>query len=707
MSASSTSRTVNLHVSASLCAEPGDQRPAVVAYAFSASGHLLGRAELDDKGAATLALKLGDAATAVRVLLGPQAGDAPRLDELLRRGAVERELRALPERDQLKLELPLGPDLWRPWLRRCLVKGRLLKRDPGASGAPDLPVYGATVEIYEVDPLHIVLPRLPPPWLARLRDLIAGPIVPPFPLPDPGPELRVELAPELELKVRASIAAAPELAPLRLAAEVASDRALVQALLDHAVIVRPWLCLLFPRLVTMQRIGTAFTDEQGRFQTYIWHSIFSLDQPDLYFRATQTPHGSAPITIYAPTPIACHTWWNYVCGTEVTLITTHPQAVPTTPRPDVDATGTWVLFTAIGNTSLARIHGGGAAGTTTSNLGLTDSGAPWGGVLRPRLDFDSDLRDVLGVKYYQLSWRRGTSGAFTPLDAPVSRHYAVYDGTDLILKEYPLGPNPLTVAGEALQLFELPPTVPPEGHWSVANAVLDTQNGAFASALHAPGVEYLPSGAVKAGTTDESGIYQLKLELFNAAGQRVHLVDPARPASPITYFVPTSTTLTGTIHTVAAASVAQPGGGSLVVGDALVLSLHLDNNRTWAGLGAPSTPSGTADPCCGVVHYGPGASATLPYEARHLHGFARHSLQVVRSATQILPTLTGGTGVFSLTRSVADLMSLALPAACAGNPPCTTAAFAEHLHVAATATDGWSEQRAYDSAATRAFALSP
>jgi hypothetical protein len=95
-----------------------------------------------------------------------------------------------------------------------------------------------------------------------------------------------------------------------------------------------------------------------------------------------------------------------------------------------------VLVWAIGNHPLSRIHGTSdqlQPTTDTTNLGLahtnltTAEGAsvdvPWGGLLRPRLEFDNRLRANLGVKYYRVSWRKDTSGAFQPLTGEVHRHF--------------------------------------------------------------------------------------------------------------------------------------------------------------------------------------------------------------------------------------------------------------------------------------------
>lgn len=721
-------RTVQLTISAPLQDVGAEAPPPAAAYVFGASGFFLGAAELDCEGRAVLHVPAGAEATALRVVVGPRLTEGsgePELAELVRRGAVEQAVRVEAAAKELALELPIYRESWRSWLQRCLVRGRLLQRSTPTPGGPvlDLPIYGATVEIYEVDPLRLVLPRLPQPILDRLRlELASGPVPP---RPELEPIVRLEpnalrRTPALQdragaptdddadaLADDAPAAALPaEQAALREAALRADDAAFLQAMLATPLRVMHLICKLAPLLVTKQRIASATTDAQGRFRVTIWKSLFNPDQPDLYFRALQTPLGAPTQVLYAPSPVACHTWWNYRCGTEVTLISTHPGAVTTLPTTPVEAGVNWALFTAIGNTSLARIFGAGAAGATAANLGLLDTGAPWGGVLRPRLDFDSRLRDVQGLRYYQLSYRRGTSGAFTPLTAAVARHYAVFNAATatLTVKRYELGPHPEVVGGEALQLFEIPPTVPPEGQWTVANGVLDTEAGELPSPQISRGLAYTASGAVVPGTVDESGLYQLKVELFTAAKQRVSLAGgPGQP--PVTWYVPTTPSLAGTITTAAASTIAQPGGGSLIVGDALVLTLHVDNNQTWAGLGAPTTPSGAADACCGVLRYAAGAQVTVPYEARHVHGHARHGMHLSRSATELVAT-SGGAGTFTLVRSVATLMSQSLPASC-GGVPCTTAAFAEHLDVAATATDGWGSNLGYDSSATRAFALAP
>ncbi|MEO8040048.1 MAG: hypothetical protein ABI794_14860, partial [Betaproteobacteria bacterium] len=703
-------RRVALAVNAPLQSFAADEsRPATTAYVFSAGGTLLARSNLDAKGQVSLELSLGKAATGVRVLAGPAIDDeAPQLDDLLRRGAQEQHVRVEAEVARLKVDVALAPDVWRTWvLNRCLVKGTLQKRVLRDGITIDMPVCRATVEIYEVDPIWIIVPKIPKDLLDRLRDVIVRPIPLPdpppelfpgsFPLPGPGPDpapfalaLRAGAVPAAagsHLADARAIASLQEVAGnsgLRYLALNGSDLAFRQALIDNAVLVRPLLCWLHPQLVTMQRVGTAYTDDCGHFRTTIFKSIFNPDQPDLYFRATQRLFGFFDVTIYAPTPIACHTWWNYVCGTEVSLHTSHPLAITCAPCPPIIAGDNWVLFMAVGNFPLSRIHGTGQAlgAPTAANIGLTDGDAPWGGTLRPRLEFDSALRDTLGVQYYRLSWKRdGESAlAYKPLNAAIGRHYAHMVGTDLVLDAFPLGPH--TIGSEG-NLFEIPPAVPPLGQWSLPDVVEDTASGKF-------------NTVAADGSTLMDGLVQMRVELFDSTGAPVNIA-----ALGIRYFVPTSTDLSGTVHTVDAATL------GLVAGNTMVITLHVNNEPCSAAIAPPAIGGGVADPCCGVLHYSATDTVSMAWTASQPHGFATYSFGVVRGVSGVFGAggAVGG-GSFSTTRTVGQLLNDNLPPGCVPGG-CAVAGFSENLYVAASATDGWSRQSQYDASAVRAFVLAP
>ncbi|MCY7272495.1 MAG: hypothetical protein LH702_01790 [Phormidesmis sp. CAN_BIN44] len=667
-----------------------------VAYAFSSGGHLLTYQPIDEQGVASLEIASAKDARAVRVMIGPAIDQKEiQISDLLRRGAEEVRVRIDPDQRRSVVDFTILPEQWRCWLLGlCSVRGTLLKRAERDGSYLDFPVCNATIEIYEVDPLHLIIPRLPDFEIERLRDAIINP-----PIPDPPPFIpslaainptALRLRPNMGQSIEGAMDSTqsnlvqPHLSiqqtDLQLVARTANTRQLRQTLLENVTLLRPFFCHLFPRWVVKRLIGTATTDNCGHFRSFFFRGCNNPDTPDLYFIAKQRIFPFFPaITIYAPTPVSCHTYWNYACGTEVTLYTTSPLAITCTPCPPVIAPKGWVLFAAIGNHSLSRIYGTSdelAATTTAQNIGLTDGGAPWGGLLRPRLEFDNSLREEMNIMYYRVSWRKGTTGDFQPLIGEVHRHYTHEVGDDLVLEVYPLGPK---VVNGVANLFEIPPSLPPLGQWSIPDAVENTTSAKFPTQISAPAAD--------------AGKYQLKIELFDAGGQPVVLEDGQ---SPVNYRVPNVADLSGTIHTEAAADL------GLVDGTSMVITLHIDNNVCTAAI-APPTLNGMIANDCGVLQYSPDApgSVTMPYQASHPNGFATYSFELVRGGIQLTPpTVTGvpvgSSGSFSAMRSVGQLLD-----------SCPIAGFSENLYVEAMATDGWSRLSGYDASAVRAFVLAP
>jgi len=565
-----------------------------------------------------------------------------------------------------------------------------------------------------VDPFPLVFGRIPDELLERLRQVVRKPV----PDPDPGPFLipdgpvaqglttifeavtkadagfadlggggdeepgterafrfsgaeRTRVGREEAVEALRSITDEPALVR---AANVSAP-AFRDALLAHPLVVRPFLCLVWP-LVTMRLVATATTDECGRFRT-AFHPGCSSDVPDLYFKAFGRI-GPFRVPIYAPAPVPCYTWWNYTCGSDVHLLTTSPFAHVCPPCQPVIAPDHWVLAMAVGNTSLASLRGTSSALAPTTgpgNIGLTGGGEPWGGYLRFRFEFDHTLRTDLNVRYYRISWRKAGSGnPFVPLNDTQLRHYIHQVGPMFPIDPYVLGPQ--TVGGTP-NLFEMPPARPPVGQWVIANAVTDTTSAAFASATMAPPAE--------------SGQYDFKLDLFDGAGAQV-----SATALGISYRVPTTTDVSATIPTEDAGAL-----GLVTAAGSLVFRLHIDNNSCAGSIGAATLGTQTAGSECGVLEYGAtSASLDLPFTASHPNGFAQYSFRVVKGLAAVLTD--GGPvgalpGAHSLAPTVASLLG-----------PCTTAGFAEDLHVAATATDGWSRQSQYDAnPLPRPFVLTP
>lgn len=733
-----------------------DEVPALIAYAFSHSGRLLGRTELKE-GKAEIRIRPAKEPEAVRVIIGPRidrAEEGEVLSALIRLGAPERLIG--PKQIAELVRFPIDRGLWLCWFRFCVVRGTLLKRVTTGGLHVDLPVCGAEIEVYEVDPALVIFPKIPDLVLERIRDLVRKPWppppppeegfpggipfppVPPGPGPDPAPFLGVagpsrraslrtavplstettflreevrsivaelgganadesralgkerseapdqlfnftsgeatEIEPE---EAMASVRVLSEAPEIRSAASV-SLSAFKSSLLARPELLRPIFCWLWPPAVNMQLVATATTDDCGHFRTLFYRGC-SSDTPDLYFKAYRR-FGFFRIPIYAPLPIACHTWWDYACGTEVTLITTSPFALTCPPCKPVIAPPHWVLAMAVGNTSLAAVRGTSVAlqpTTGVSNIGLTGGGAPFGGYIRLRFEFDNTLRADLNVKYYRVRWRKlGSGNPYVDLTEDGWRHYAHMVGSTLMIEPYKLGPQPV---GGTPNLYEIPPALPPDGQWSIPDAVVDTTSAAFTSAALAPA-----SGG--------EGDYRFELTLFDAAGAAVNATTLG-----INYVVPTTLDLTATITTANASSL-----GLVTASGRLVYQLHVDNNPCAGALQPPEISGAVSADPCGLLRYGPGDSVTLRWTALHPRQFATFKHAVVKGATELpAPITTSGLvtpapGTHAETHTVAALLG-----------GCTIAGFAETVSVWAMATDGWSRQSQYDDHVIQAFALAP
>lgn len=721
-------KSVLISVHAKLIDLPADQRPNTTAYAFSEDGQLLAQAPLPEKGEAELKVP-GERTARLRVLVGPAADkDQVSFAELLRRGAEEQRLRIDPGTLRYELPFVIYPDIWRCWLKGlCFVRGTLYKRVLIGGEYENYPVCNATVEVYEVDPLWLILPRLPEIDIDRLRDIVLEriplPIPEPIPGPDPAPFARAAMAQVVSAQPPAgdpglsrALRLVPESASLRQAAQLGSRLQFQDSLLKHPEILRPLLCWFYPRFVTMQKVATATTDDCGHFRTLFFKGCHNPDQPDLYFKARQKLFGWLDVYIYAPTPIACHTHWNYPCGTEVTLYTKSPWAHTCAPCPPVigpPGKNRWVAFMAIGARGLNNIYGTATdlqSVVDDNNRGLLKDEVsnpsverPWGGLLLPRLEFSTAL-EAAGVRYYQIGWRKGDSGSFLPLIGEV-HHYYRHDvptptGDMPVWSPEKLGPVAVDDgAGHKVpHLFKIPyASVAPSGVWDVPPDINEIRehlaSAKFPTREIAPGMTYDAGGGLHG--TDTSGKYQLEVRLFDGQGQPVDI-----GALGIVFAVPKDPDSAGEIHTVDATSL------GLVSGNSLIVTLHVDNNHCYARIAAPTIGVATADPCCGVLQYQPGDSVTMGFTAAHPHGFASYAFGVVRGANAVISE--GWTPVSAssspVVRTVDFLMNQNLPAGCAADG-CQVAGFSENLYVDSLATDGWGSELGYDASAVRAFVL--
>ena len=570
-------------------------------------------------------------------------------------------------------------------------------RDPGSlvgfNPQPDPPAVRTALSRRESALSRVALNPQPLPPRSRAAigasDRLSRVALNPQPLPPRA--LAIQLSPELSSSLQST-----------------SSLVVRDALVANWKLLVPWICY-WPWWwwrFRCDEVAVLTTDAHGRFETTIFYPCGG-DKPDLYFWV-EYDFGSGFETVYHPW-IACHTYWNYVCGTDVTIRVSDPRVPGCEDEPDLP--GCQVVVLSLGRTVAVR-----QVQTTGSTEGLTTAGQPFGGSLEPRLDFSrTELITNKNIPYYRWSYRRLTApdGGPGPVDAgsvplntwsimtrEVFRHYKV--GTTYV--PYFIGPMPTsgTDAAPIPNLFRirpLDPPVPPE--WIVLDERVDLATSYFDSASLAGA----PAGG--APTTDDlaAGRYEIKLELFDAAGNLVNWTAAGIDLRITDQDAPFGT---GTITTSPAPNINRILSGSDTVG--FRMTLRVDNNRCFADIlavGGDVTP----DPDCGFHNYDSTSdNATLSFVARHPNHFATYTFDVVRGSGAVHPVFTSGVAG----EPGADGFQIVAGFTYARDVPvselfvdstCENAAFSELLQMSAMATDGYSSISAYNHGDHAAFAL--
>jgi hypothetical protein len=712
------------------------QRPGfkgkVVAFAFDAAGNLLDRAEVrDNKAVLSLSEEqLGRG----RLFFAPVTEEMndfrPTLAMMQRLEAYEASVR---KKGQLIDSVRIPDSVIDVWvICFCLVRGRLVK------GGSELPICSARVHICEVDKVWRWILRLPDLEIFRLRDdLLKAVEVPELhrpPLPDPPPvessritfsrisEIALNPQPEPPAnitvpkvsQIEAARPAALQLVPeVRIALNSTSAQVVRQTLIGQVALIIPYLCL-WPYWwwrLRYDEIMVVETDASGRFEAIVPY-LCSGDKPDLYFWV-EFEIGGVLETVYHP-PVACHTYWNYACGTEVTLHVWDDRVPACDGEPDLS--GCIVQILSIGRAvSMSQIHGNGAA---PADEGLTMAGQPFGGKLEPRVWFSrSELRDGKNIKYYRWSYRRLTTGDGTPLAAPgpwqpmtraVVRHYAKVSAGGVTHVPYPLGP---TSVGAETNLFEIKPNALPPGgiEWTIMDEREDLASAHFESYNLGVGSDACAKALTAAGK------YELKLELFKGTGA---LVDWTAEGIDLQIADVPAPFGTDTVTAVPAPDYyrIKNGGGHTM---AYRMVLRIDNNCCEAEV-KPVTGAGLTMEECGFIEFTPGAAATLSFRAYHANNFATFNFSVKHGVSDPVDeaSAAGRSGVLSVTTNdpAPPLHSYTLGAS--GTyfetfavttllGTCPRAAFSEALHVWAMAIDGYNRLSYLDSFDHDAFALTP
>jgi hypothetical protein len=709
-------------------------------YLFDRSGALLASEQLN-KGQASLSIE--KVSRGARLFVGPALEKTERtgpvsLATMERISAFEPGFKYIPGRDIYELR-PIPELIWPHWpLCRCRVRGHVVVRRRSASGViVERPVCNARVHICEVDRLPWIIERLPDREIFRLRDdlieLIRHPLPwPPEPDPNPFDEIdprvvtltREEERTRLQARVvqlvgRSDLVSLnPQPLPpversrntLSTALPITTQFAFAsqsvstvrRALLDHLNLIRPWICRwpwLWPWFYRSDELRVVATDDDGRFDTTIWYPCAG-DKPDLYFWV-EYPIGGVWTTVYRP-PVPCHVWWNYACGTDVTITVTDPR-VPGCGEPS-SVPGKQIIVNGIGESvsmgEINRAASGSVEGTVKAGWINPAKESPFGATLEPRIGFGTALK-AAGITHYRWQQRPlGSALDFATIEGTVTRHYVeapAVAGDPPVIKPLQVGP----AVGVTGYFVEIAPDLPADGvDWEV------TGNIDLASA-HWDTTGFAP------------GKYELKLEVFrNVAGTMtlVDLTDEGVGLFEVISPLPSA----GAIATAAAIDDRAVLNGSHVVGYRLVL--HIDNRLCAGTIESVSVAPGANDTKCGFLEYGPSALATISFRASHPANYATFDFHVARVAT-LLPSanaagLVEAASVNGFGRA-GDLFSKAVPVSTLlnegldpGVTPCTRAAFAEGLGVYALATDGYSRLSYLDApngsdVALRGFAITP
>jgi len=724
-----------------------DFKHPLAAYLFDARGELIERVEVRD-GKLELTLPKGELGR-MRVFIAP-AEEKPDTQKptpatMERLGAYEPVLQA---GGQLvaRIDIPASIiDLWP--LCFCWVRGRVVRHSDNRA------VCSARVHICEVDRIPWLILKLPELEVLRLRDdlidILRNPPIP-RPQPDPGPGpgpfavnlqrpvLRFNQDSGARLDVRAQagrigdrvslnpqplppreqrISLNPQplpprvqlQLPLELHARLLSPSSLVvrNALAENWQLLIPWFCH-WPHWwwrFRCDEVAVVTTDTQGRFEATIFYRCGG-DHPDLYFWV-EYDFGSGFETVHHPR-IACNTYWNYVCGSQVTLRITDPRVPGCEEEPDLP--GRQIVVLSIGQNVAVRELQTSAAATE----GLTNAGEPFGASLEPRVDFSRTELIGSGIPYYRWSYRRlsGPDGSTAVVDAAsvplnswavmtrdVYRHYKL--GTS-----YPsdfMGPMPTSGPGAAPapNLFRIRPLLPPAGNeWIVLNESIDLATAYFDTGSLAGA----PAGGPPWPDDLAAGRYELKLELFNSAGALVNWTAENIELRITNEDAPFGT---GTVTTVLAPSYNRILAGGNTMGFRMVV--RVDNNRCSADI-LPVGGTVTPDPLCGFHNYNlPSDTAALSFFARHPNSFASYAFVVTRGAgPTIADASTSGTAGQAgsngfLETSDFNYLKNVVISNLLG--PCSNAAYSERLDVMAMATNGYSTLTGYNAADNAAFAL--
>ncbi|MGJ7032028.1 hypothetical protein [Niabella hirudinis] len=740
--------------------QPPEKELSVFGFLFFCNGMLLQIQQVRNnvlefdlsKAAAMRAGKNGVGAEELRVFLAPATGkEAQGIKSIADLETLQPYEAILSNRNaegQVSI-LPVPAAISRFWLVcRCRVTGKVSKWFRFGDQWEDRPVCRARVHICEIDPIIYWIHRIPDPVIAKIPELLLHPeevIRNPIPVPDPLPFLRsprATAAPQMDIFKTPS----PEQLQLQVAEKLPDLGADIRqrllsgsldqirnTIVNNYELLHPWFCLWprwWPWLYRCTERKVVYTDANGRFDASILYRCFG-DRPDVYIWVEYLVNG-VWTTVYDP-PRPCNTYWNYNCGTELSIHITDPR-VPVDCCCNCPLPGDLVMIRSIGGTSVSHVNQQNGAQAPAgqsvpyNRIGLTDAAAigdgffstsvgdykrPFGGTFNFYMGFGQGLPRN-DIYYYRWSYRKVNAADLNPVSGSVEQidtpEYKYYDfiftdsNGDQQIGHDKVKLGPFTVGSEN-NLYIIPPERPGQAPFNAPQT--DPQWYERTHNTHTIGIDsaQLKNGAALGG----DGLYEFKLELFNQSG--VLLTNIAKATFKVPEFDDADTSVN--------APDALLAGATATTADAFKMLVRVDNSACNSAVftvnvnGAPA-----ASDCCGFVKYQPGgleADLELSFLATHPNDFAVFSFGVSKGTCGAVAgagasgmvidgasgyVLTGG--IYRKHFTPAQLLDSCYAG---GNGK---AAFAETLSVIAMATDGTYRQSGRDAPyRVAAFALEP
>ncbi|MBZ4188695.1 hypothetical protein [Niabella beijingensis] len=645
--------------------------------------------------------------------------------------------------------LPVPAAVSRFWpVCQCRVRGKVSKWISQGSGWEDRPVCRARVHICEIDPILYWIYRILDPVIAKIPELFLNPVEVirhPVPVPDPPPFLqgargrvipdpmifKTASAEQLQLQAAEKL---PDIgADIRQNLLSGNPDLIRETILANYKLLHPWFCLRpswWPWLYRCTERKVVYTDVNGRFDANIAYRCFG-DRPDVYIWVEYLVNDVWTVVYNPPKP--CATYWNYNCGTELSIHLTDPR-VSVDCCCNCPLPGDLVMVRSIGGTSVSHINQQSflqaPAGQSVpyNRIGLTDAAAvgdgffdtatgdfkrPFGGSFHFYMGFGQALPRN-DIYYYRWSYRKVNAADLTPVSGSWEQigtpEYKNYDfiftdgngdqqiGHDKVK----LGPFP---AGSENNLYIIPPEHPSQAPFNVPQTAPQWYERTHNT--HTIGIDaaQLRNGAGLGG----DGLYELRLELFNQAGGLITNLPKT------TFKVPQFDDANTSVN----APDVLLDGVTATTAEAFKMLVRVDNsscNSAVFTVNVNGMPA--ASDCCGFVKYGHGATEAdleLTFLATHPNNFAVFSFGVSKGTCGGV-ALAGASGMvidaaagYSLSGGIYSkhFTPVQLLDTCydSGNGK---AAFAETLSVIATATDGTYRQSSKDAPyRVAAFALEP